>query len=106
MADALPGMKYWCIPNHKREEGETELAHIIEQNLVDVVLIFGNSKKAISSLEQKGYHKCFTMPYHSTPWSVWSKRKLPKPQLDYEASWQDVLFKRRPHFVKTHNNKD
>lgn len=106
LADALPGMKYWCIPNHKREEGETELAHIIEQNLVDVVLIFGNSKKAISSLEQKGYHKCFTMPYHSTPWSVWSKRKLPKPQLDYEASWQDVLFKRRPHFVKTHNNKD
>jgi len=97
VVDALPGMKYWCIPKHKRNVGSAELIRLVERHEVDVVMTFGDDKYGVeAALARSGYHKCFTMNYYSQDWSVWSEHAVTTPQLDYEASWQDVLFKRPP----------
>ena len=104
VVDALPAIKYWCIPAHKQNEGTADLLQAINRHEADVVMthVFpqDNDRGVTAALEQSGYHKCFTMNYYEKPWTVWSIRELPSPQLDYEASWQDVVFKRRPRFLR------
>ena len=102
--DARPAIKYWCIPAHKQSEGTADLIQAIKSHEVDVVMTHvhptDNDHGVTAALESNGYHKCFSLDYYEKPWSVWSIRELPPIQLDYEASWQDVVFKRRPRFMR------
>ena len=102
--DALPASKYWCIPVHKQLEGSADLVQAILQHQVDVVMMHvfphDDDHGVTSALTECGYHKCFTLDYYEKPWTVWTVREVATPQLDYEASWQDVLLKRRPRFLR------
>ena len=104
MADALPAVKYWCVPAHKQDTATADIIHAINRHAVDIVMTHvhptDNDHGVTAALVSNGYHKCFNLDYYEKPWSVWSIRELPPFQLDYEASWQDVVLKRRPRFMR------
>ena len=104
MADALPAVKYWCVPAHKQDTATADIIQAINRHAVDIVMTHvhptDNDHGVTTALVSNGYHKCFSLDYYEKPWSVWSIRELPPVQLDYEASWQDVVLKRRPRFMR------
>lgn len=104
VVDALPAIKYWCIPAHKQPEGRADLIQAINCHEVDVVMTHvlptDDDHGVTAALLHNGYHKCFSLDYYGKPWAVWTQRPVPHIQLDYEASWQDVLLKRRPRFCR------